>query len=185
MRSFPQARASSRSSRRFEPHTHTNLTHFLRPGGWKEFLNTAVWRALIHISSHRTHPGVIKQINWTLNSGTNRFGNTSVLHSAFLPALVCCSYVFIPLFALFRTFRFAAAFIDHSTCGGDCCDPRAGELDAAAKFNSEWLHMGTSPGGPHLSLDHGEEQKAGKQTMNEHCSFSMIKPANGSQINPK
>lgn len=69
--------------------------------------------------------------------------------------------------------------------GGDRCDPRAGELDAAAKFNSEWLHMGTSPGGPHLSLDHGEEQKAGKQTMNEHCSFSMIKLANGSQINPK
>lgn len=42
---------------------------------------------LIHISSHRTHPAIIKQINWAFTQASIDLENMSVLHSLFLPTL--------------------------------------------------------------------------------------------------
>lgn len=93
---FPERELPRGLHRRYESHTHTHAyadTHRLI---WhtssgriikRIFKHRAMWMTLIHISSHRTHPAIIKQINWAFTQASIDLENMSVLHSLFLPTL--------------------------------------------------------------------------------------------------
>lgn len=68
---------------------HTSLGRRMK----RIFEHWAVWRTLIHISSFRVHPAIIKQINWTFTPSSIDLENISVLHSLFLPTLTVCVHV--------------------------------------------------------------------------------------------
>lgn len=78
--------------RRYEyTHTHTLYTHTCThrlichtSSGRRMkiiFKHSTVWWTLIHISSCRANPAIIKQINWTFTRASIDLGNIAVLHS--------------------------------------------------------------------------------------------------------